>query len=145
MRKKFWETVALEDMSREEWEALCDGCGNCCLLKLEDEDTGEYAFTNVCCRLLDTRTCQCGNYPLRKQLVKDCVILTMDNIEQTVPWMPATCAYRLLWEGAQLPDWHPLITGDKNSVYTSGASVQNWAISEYEIDMDDLEDYIIEG
>lgn len=145
MRKEFWKTVPLDDMTGEEWEALCDGCGNCCLLKLEFEDTGEYAFTNVSCRLLDTSTCRCGNYALRKQLVKDCVILTPDNLENTVPWMPATCAYRLLFEGEPLPEWHPLLTNDKNSVDAVGASVKNWAISEFDIDMDDLEDYIIEG
>jgi len=143
MRKRFWEKVAMEDMTREEWEALCDGCGNCCLIKLEDEDTGNFLFTNVSCRLLDTKTCQCGNYPLRKQIVKDCVILKPDNIENIAEWMPATCAYRLLHEGELLPAWHPLLTGDKESVVKVGASVKDWAIPEYDVDMDDIEDYIV--
>ncbi len=143
MRKRFWEKLPLGDMTAEEWEALCDGCGNCCLIKLEDEDTGNFLFTNVSCRLLDTKTCQCGNYALRKQIVKDCVILTPDNIETIAEWMPATCAYRLLHEGDSLPEWHPLITGDKNSVAKVGASVKDWAIPEYEVDMDDIENYIV--
>ncbi len=133
----------MADMTREEWEALCDGCGNCCLIKLEDEDSGNYLFTNVSCRLLDTKTCQCGNYALRKQIVKDCVILTPDNIETIADWMPATCAYRLLHEGDPLPDWHPLITGTPDSVVKAGASVKDWAIPEYDVDMDDIEDYIV--
>ena len=143
MRKNFWETVPLDDMSRDEWEALCDGCGNCCLIKLEDEDSGNFLFTNVSCRLLDTGTCRCGNYALRKQIVKDCVILTPDNIESIAEWMPSTCAYRLLHEGDPLPEWHPLITGRKESVEEAGASVKDWAIPEYEVNMDDIEDYIV--
>ena len=143
MRKRFWEKLPLGDMTAEEWEALCDGCGNCCLIKLEDEDTGNFLFTNVSCRLLDTKTCQCGNYALRKQIVKDCVILTPDNIKTIAEWMPATCAYRRLFEGDPLPEWHPLITGDKNSVVKVGASVKDWAIPEYEVDMDDIENYIV--
>ncbi|MCF6272094.1 MAG: YcgN family cysteine cluster protein [Rhodobacteraceae bacterium] len=143
MRKSFWERVPMDEMTIDEWEAICDGCGNCCLIKLEDEDSGNFLFTNVSCRLLDTKTCRCGNYALRKQIVKDCVILTPDNIEDIAEWMPATCAYRLLHEGAPLPDWHPLLSGDNESVVKSGASVKNWAIPEYEIDMDDIEDYIV--
>ncbi len=143
MRKRFWEKVPMEEMTREEWEALCDGCGNCCLIKLEDEETGNFLFTNVSCRLLDTKTCQCGNYALRKQIVKDCVILKPDNIETIAEWMPATCAYRLLFEGDPLPAWHPLLTGDEESVVKAGASVKDWAIPEYDVDMDDIEDYIV--
>jgi uncharacterized cysteine cluster protein YcgN (CxxCxxCC family) len=143
MRKRFWERVPMAEMTREEWEALCDGCGNCCLIKLEDEDTGDYLYTNVSCRLLDTHTCQCGNYALRKQIVKDCVILKPDNIETIADWMPATCAYRLLFEGEPLPAWHPLLTGEKESVVQAGASVKDWAIPEYDVDMDDIEDYIV--
>ena len=143
MRKHFWEKIPMEEMTREEWEALCDGCGNCCLIKLEDEDSGDFLFTNVSCRLLDTKTCQCGNYALRKQIVKDCVILSPDNIETIAEWMPATCAYRLLHEGEPLPEWHPLLAGTKESVVQAGASVKDWAIPEYEVDMDDIEDYIV--
>ncbi len=143
MRKAFWQRVPLAEMTGEEWEALCDGCGNCCLIKLEDEESGNFLFTNVSCRLLDTKTCRCGNYALRKQIVKDCVILTPDNIHEIAGWMPATCAYRLLHEGENLPDWHPLLTGNSESVVEAGASVKDWAIPEYEVDMDAIEDYII--
>jgi len=141
---QFWERP-LDSLNREQWEALCDGCGKCCLLKLEDEDTGEYAYTNVACRLLDSATCRCGNYALRRQLVKGCVILTPETLEQNIDWMPATCAYRLRSEGKPLFDWHPLISGDAQSVHHAGMSMQNKTLHEYDIDPDELDDHIIEG
>ncbi len=145
IRPNFWETIPLEDMSRPEWEALCDGCGRCCLLKLEDEDTGDIAYTNVACRLFDEKTCACGNYALRRQIVAGCVVLTPENIARTVYWMPATCAYRLLFENKPLYDWHPLISGDAASVGAAGMTMQGKVVAEYDVDEDDLEDYIIEG
>jgi len=145
LRDGFWETIALEDLTKPEWEALCDGCGRCCLLKLEDEDTREIAFTNVVCRLFDDKTCQCGQYALRKQMVKGCVILTPENIGRNAYWMPATCAYRLRHEGKPLYDWHPLVSGDPDSVHDSGFSMRSKVIFEDEIDEDDLEDYVIDG
>tara|TARA_R110002074_G_scaffold365471_1_gene539213 strand:- start:70 stop:513 length:444 start_codon:yes stop_codon:yes gene_type:complete len=144
MRKKFWEKP-LESLDREEWEALCDGCGKCCLLKLEDEETGEFAYTRVACRLFDSATCRCGNYPLRRQLVKGCVILTPETLEQNKHWMPATCAYRLRAEGKPLYDWHPLLSGDANSVHVAGVSMKNRTLTEYDVDPDELDAHIIEG
>ena len=145
IKEGFWRSKTLEEMSREEWEALCDGCGRCCLLKLEDEDTGEIAYTDVHCRLFDPDTCKCGNYALRKQLVKGCVILTPETIEDDKEWMPSTCAYRLLAEGKDLPSWHPLVSGRADSVVEAGISVQGLSVPEYEVDEEDYEDRIIEG
>ena len=144
-REKFWENVPLEDMSKPEWEALCDGCGRCCLLKLEDEDTEEVAFTNVACRLFDDATCRCTQYALRRQMVAGCVVLTPENIGRNAHWMPATCAYRLLHEGRPLPAWHPLLTGDPASTHAAGIGMRGRVVMEYEVDEDDLEDYVIEG
>jgi len=143
MRKRFWEKVPLDEMTSEEWEALCDGCGRCCLLKLEDEDTGRVHYTNVTCRLFDSDTRRCGNYALRRQLVKGCVLLTPENIDETAEWMPATCAYRRLHEGRELADWHPLISGTPDSV-TDTVAVAQPLIPEYEVDEEDLEDHVID-
>lgn len=140
-KKPFW-TKPLDQLSKEEWEQLCDGCGRCCLLKIEDAETAEIEFTNVSCRLFDSDTCKCSSYALRKLIVKDCVVLTPENIERIAYWMPTTCAYRLRFDGYELPLWHPLVTGDPNSVHKAGISMQYRTIPEYEIDEDDLEDYV---
>jgi len=145
LRKKFWETTDMTDMSRDEWEALCDGCGKCCMLKLEDDVTHRVHYTNIACRLFDDKTCQCGSYALRQQLVATCVVLTPENIERNAHWMPSTCAYRLLEEGNPLPDWHPLITGNPNSPREADISMHGKTIAEYEVNEEDLEDHIIEG
>lgn len=145
LRKDFWRTVDLADMTKPEWEALCDGCGKCCLLKLEDEDTLEIKYTNIGCRLFDDKTCSCGNYALRKQMVAGCVVLTPENIDHNAHWMPSTCAYRLLHEGDSLPKWHPLITNDANSTHASGNSVMGQTVAEYDIEEEDYEDYVNEG
>jgi uncharacterized protein len=145
LAKDFWRRKRLDQMTHEEWEALCDGCGKCCLLKLEDEDTGEVAYTSVACRLFDGDACRCGAYGRRNQLVPGCVRLTPLTLPAAAAWMPATCAYRLLHEGAPLPDWHPLLTGDPESVHAAGASVQGWTTPEYEVHEDDLEDHVIPG
>jgi len=145
IRPNFWKNLPLEDLSRPEWEALCDGCGKCCLLKLEDEDTGQIAYTNVSCRLFDDATCTCGQYALRKQMVAGCVVLTPENIERHAYWMPATCAYRLRFDGKPLYDWHPLNSGTPDSVAAAGISVQGRVVAEFDVDEDDLEDYLIEG
>ena len=144
LRPRFWETVPLARMTPEEWEALCDGCGKCCLNKLEDAETGEVAFTNVACRLLDDETCRCGNYGVRKQLVPECVVLSPKNIGEIAYWMPATCAYRLLHEAKPLFAWHHLISGDCNSVHEAGASVKGWTVPEWEVDEEDWEEHVIE-
>ena len=144
LRPKFWETTTLADMTPPEWEALCDGCGRCCLNKLEDPDSGEVALTRVACRLLDGETCQCQHYEHRKDIVKNCILLTPKDIGEHAYWLPKTCAYRLLWKGQLLPDWHPLISGSSETVHAAGISVQGWTIPEYEVDEDLWEDFIIE-
>jgi len=127
-------------MSPEEWEALCDGCGLCCLHKLEDADTGDISYTDVACRLLNIQTCRCKNYEKRKKLVPDCVILKPEYVDQ-FKWLPETCAYRLISENKELYSWHHLISGDRETIHKIGVSVINKAISER--DAGDLEDHII--
>ena len=144
IRPEFWRRHALADLSHAEWEALCDGCAKCCLLKLADEDSGEVRYTRLACRLLDLATCRCGNYPLRKELVAGCVVLTLDNVDEVMGWMPDTCAYRTVHEGRDLPDWHPLISGDPGSVHRSGISLRGRMFPEYEVPEDEWEDYVIE-
>jgi uncharacterized cysteine cluster protein YcgN (CxxCxxCC family) len=120
----FWKTKPLEEMSAAEWESLCDGCARCCLVKLEDEDTGEIAYTDVGCTLLDGQSCRCRDYPNRQAGVADCVRLTPEAV-RTLPWLPPTCAYRLLAEGRDLYWWHPLVSGDPESVHAAGISVRD--------------------
>ena len=141
---KFWETKSLDQMSEAEWEALCDGCGKCCLNKLEDEDSGEVALTRVACRLLDDATCRCAQYEIRHQFVPDCIVLKPSNIESHLYWMPQTCAYRLLHEGRGLADWHPLISGTAETVHTAGVSMRGRTVSEFDVADEDWEDHIIE-
>ena len=140
MRDKFWE-APLKSLNREEWEALCDGCGKCCLHKLEDEDTGELHPTNIACRLLDRRSGRCSDYKHRHAYVPECVRLTPAKLHQ-LDWLPSTCAYRLLADGEPLPDWHPLITGDPESVHRAGVSVRGWTISEN--DAGDFENHLVD-
>ncbi|TDK41293.1 YcgN family cysteine cluster protein [Antarcticimicrobium luteum] len=141
---RFWERKPLRKLTEREWEALCDGCGKCCLNKLEDEDTGEVALTRVACRLLDDTTCRCAQYEIRHQFVPECIVLRPGNIDEHAYWMPRTCAYRLLWEGKPLFDWHPLISGTAESVHSAGVSVRNRTVPEFEIPEEDWEEYIIE-
>ncbi|MCK8483608.1 YcgN family cysteine cluster protein [Aliiroseovarius sp. S2029] len=143
LRKTFWE-LPLDRLTPSEWEALCDGCGKCCLNKLEDADTGEIVFTRVACRLLDGETCRCSQYDIRLQFVPECIVLTPDNIAETAYFMPASCAYRLRHEGKPLYDWHPLISGDPDSVHTAGRSVQGWTVPEFEVPEEEWEDHLIE-
>jgi uncharacterized cysteine cluster protein YcgN (CxxCxxCC family) len=139
----FWQTKSLSEMNEAEWEALCDGCGRCCLNKLEDEETGEIFWTNVACKLLDHGSCRCGSYVDRHDYVPDCVKLDVDEVvNQTITWLPPTCAYRLLAAGKPLQWWHPLLSGDPETVHLAGISVRNRVISEDTIPVDALEDHI---
>lgn len=141
---RFWERTPLTKLSPAEWEALCDGCGKCCLNKLEDADSGEVALTRVACRLFDDSTCRCAQYEIRRQFVPECISLTPETIAQHAYWLPQTCAYRRLWAGQSLPAWHPLLTGTAQSVHDAGVSMQHRTVPEFEIDEDDWEDHIIE-
>ena len=139
----FWQSKPLAKMTRKEWESLCDGCGRCCLNKLEDEDTGEIFFTDVACKLLDLETCRCSDYRHRVKRVPDCLVLSMDHPEYFNA-LPDSCAYRRLYEGKPLLPWHPLLSGDPDSVHQAGISVRGMCISEEQLHADELEDHIIE-
>lgn len=139
----YWERKSLEEMSDVEWEALCDGCGRCCLQKLEDEDSNEVHFTSVSCHMLDTSTCRCRQYGCRHSLVPDCLTVSPLDAEK-LHWLPPTCAYRRLAEGAGLPDWHPLITGDSRSVKRAGVGMNDRCTSEREVPLELWVERIIE-
>ena len=139
----FWKTKKLRQMSDAEWESLCDGCGKCCLVKLEDEETNELVITRLHCKLFDTKTCQCSNYPERKKHVPICVKLTPEIVE-TVDWLPQTCAYRLVHEGKDLHDWHHLISGDRETIHREGWSCRNKTRTEEGVDDEDAIDYVID-
>ncbi|AWF80052.1 YcgN family cysteine cluster protein [Microbulbifer sp. A4B17] len=141
-QEPFWRRKTLEQMNRSEWEQLCDGCGRCCLHSLEDEDTGEVYLTNVACRLLDTHSCQCSKYSQRKAHVPGCIQLRIEDIAE-FDWLPLTCAYRSLAEGRPLADWHPLVSGDPESVHRAGISVHGRVVSEESVHPDDMEDHIV--
>jgi uncharacterized cysteine cluster protein YcgN (CxxCxxCC family) len=126
--KPFWEQP-LSTLDRAQWEALCDGCGKCCLHKIEDEDTGDLYATNVACRLLDRHAGMCSDYKHRHAYVAECVRLNANNVEDIV-WLPRTCAYRLRANDEPLPDWHYLVSGDREAVHAAGESVRGWTISE---------------
>ena len=140
--RPFWETKSLGQMTVKEWESLCDGCGLCCLVRFEDEETGEVIPTRVHCRLFDADKCACSNYADRKQHVPECIKLTPYNIED-LEWMPPSCAYRRLYEGKSLPLWHPLITGDPESVHEAGVGIRGQTFSEALLaDPEDALDYV---
>jgi len=140
---RFWEEKSLSELTQDEWEALCDGCGKCCLHKLEDIDSGEAFYTNVACRLLDLSTCRCMDYANRSKLVPDCLQLTAD-LAHELSWLPESCAYRRLAEGRDLAWWHPLNSGDPMTVRKVGVSVCGKAVAESEVDLDDLEDMVVD-
>ncbi len=138
----FWQTTELKDMSKDQWESLCDGCGKCCLHKLECIDTGDIVYTDVACRMLDCESATCTRYETRKRWVSNCVILTPSGLADKYRWMPSTCAYRRLAEGKSLPAWHPLISGDPESVKHAGMSVAGRVTDEREAS--DLEDHVVD-
>jgi uncharacterized cysteine cluster protein YcgN (CxxCxxCC family) len=137
---KFWEKP-IGELNRNEWEALCDGCGKCCLHKLEDADTGEVMATNVACKLLDRHSGLCSSYRTRRAFVPDCIRLSRDNVDR-LHWMPSTCAYRLRAAGKPLPEWHYLVCGDREEVHRVGMSVRGWTVAEGEAG--DLEHHLID-
>jgi len=129
----FWKEKKLSDLSKTEWESLCDGCGLCCMHKVEEETTGEVFYTNLACRLLDLHSCRCTDYANRAKRVSDCMVLTPDHAE-AFDWLPASCAYRVVAHGGDLPEWHPLVTGDPASVVDAGISVRGRVVSENDTD-----------
>ncbi len=140
--KPFWQRKTLEQMTRQEWESLCDGCGLCCLHKLEDEESGDIYYTKIACKLLDLTAARCSNYQQRQQHVDLCVALQPDNLAD-LDWMPLSCAYRLLHEGKPLPPWHYLVCGDRNAVHAAGISRLGDMLSETAVDESDWHKYLI--
>jgi uncharacterized cysteine cluster protein YcgN (CxxCxxCC family) len=138
----FWKNKTLEELTPQEWEALCDSCGQCCLYKFQDESSGDLLITNVACRFLDIESCRCIAYPQRKSAMPTCVLLNPQKVLE-VDWLPPTCAYRLIAEGKPLPYWHPLISGNQESVYVGGISVRGKVISESRVEMNELEKFVI--
>jgi len=139
---RFWERKTLDEMDHEEWEALCDGCGRCCLLKIEDIDSGETWYTNVVCQYHDDKACSCTRYEDRSLLVPDCIKVTPD-VARTEKWLPDTCAYRLLAEGKPLLDWHPLVSGDPDSVRDAGITITGKVVSEEYVHADELDEHLV--
>ena len=139
----FWKRKTLQELSREEWESLCDGCGKCCLVKLQDPDTDEISYTDVSCKFLDGATCRCSDYARRKKRVPDCVVLT-PAVVADLSWMPATCAYRLVREGRDLAWWHPLVSGDPGTVHEAGISVRGRVVSETLVKDAELPDHVVD-
>jgi hypothetical protein len=137
----FWKSKTLSEMTQGEWESLCDGCGRCCLNKLEDEDTGKFLYTRAACKLLDIETCRCTDYVNRAKRVPDCVTLTPKNVSE-LGWLPESCAYRRLDEGRGLAWWHPLVSGNPETVREAGISVENEAYTEEGITVDELVHHI---
>ena len=131
MKDQYWKRKSLAEMNAAEWEGLCDGCALCCMHKIEDEDTGEIFYTDIACRLLDVNTCRCTDYANRAKKVADCLVLSVDE-PKAFSWLPDSCAYRRLANGQELPAWHPLLTGDPDSVHDAGISVRGKAVSENE-------------
>nr|WP_316653274.1 YcgN family cysteine cluster protein [uncultured Gellertiella sp.] len=139
----FWKARSLEELDPAEWESLCDGCGLCCLNKLEDWDTGDVVFTCIGCRLLDGDSCRCSSYENRQTIVEDCIQLTPEEV-RSITWLPPTCGYRLVRDGEDLKWWHPLISGDPETVHEAGISVRGRTVSESAVKVEDFEDYVVD-
>jgi uncharacterized protein len=140
--KPFWKTKTLEQMSRSEWESLCDGCARCCMVKLEDDDTGDIHLTRLACSMLVVKTCRCSNYPERFKLMPDCIDVTVEKVRQ-LSWLPSTCGYRRVDEGRDLAWWHPLVSGTPETVHQAGISVKSFAMSEKRVKEENYARYII--
>ena len=138
----WWKRKTLAEMNDVEWESLCDGCAKCCLVKLEDADTEEIYYTNVSCQLLDTESCRCSDYAGRHKIVNDCIKLDRSNVNK-LEWLPHSCSYRLVAGGQPLPEWHHLLTGDREAMNSYGASLRGRVTSELDVHDDDIEDHII--
>ncbi len=138
----FWRTKSLDEMTRTEWESLCDGCARCCLNKLEDWDTGQIVWTDVGCTLLDGESCRCKDYENRAATVPDCIQLTPEEV-RTITWLPPTCGYRLVREGADLYWWHPLVSGDPDTVHQAGVSVQGRTVPEDGMALEEYEHHVV--
>jgi len=139
---RFWQHKSLQEMSASEWESLCDGCARCCLHKLEDEDSGEVFYTKVRCRFLLESSCTCSDYERRSEIQPDCIKLRQEDLAE-LHWLPSTCAYRLLSEGRELYDWHPLISGDRDSVHRAGISIKGRSISDEFVHPDGYDEHIL--
>jgi uncharacterized cysteine cluster protein YcgN (CxxCxxCC family) len=139
----FWKTKTLAEMTTTEWESVCDGCGLCCLNKLEEWDSGDIYFTSIRCKLLDDHSCRCSSYENRWDFVPDCVQLSKENVDE-IAWLPPTCGYRLINEGRDLYWWHPLVSGDRETVHEAGISARGRTINETEVDVEDFEDYVVD-
>ncbi len=144
MTSAFWKTTPLHEMTSEEWESLCDGCGQCCVMQLENEETNQLFFTDVACRLFDADSCQCMSYHDRQKHVPSCMVMNPSNVAECAEFAPPTCAYKLIVEGQDLYDWHPLVSGDPQSVHQAGISVRNKVVSEEDVDIENLEERIID-
>jgi len=142
--KPFWQSKTLFEMTPEEWESVCDGCAKCCLTQLEDEDSNQLVFTDVACDLLDDQTCRCSDYTHRSIRVPSCVTMNKENVEEAAAFAPPSCAYRLLLEGEDLPDWHHLNSNDKEVIHRQGQSVRHRVRFHREIKQEDIQDYIVE-
>ena len=138
----WWHDKPLQELSRSQWEALCDGCAKCCLHKLQDEDSGEVFYTKVRCRYLDERICRCTSYANRSVLVPNCIQLRVDELDR-LDWLPSTCAYRLRAHGQPLPDWHPLVSGDADTVHRAGVSIRDRAVSDEYVHPDGYDEHIV--
>lgn len=141
IRDRFWEKFKLEELNHSEWEALCDGCGLCCLLKFQDNDDHAVTYTNVCCKLFDNATCRCKHYAYRTKIVTDCINLRQENLNEVIKWMPSTCAYKLIHEGRPLFAWHHLISNSVNTVHEANISAKGRCTPEYNVNLNDLELY----
>ena len=143
-KANFWQTKSLLDMSHDEWESICDGCAKCCLTQLQDEETNLLVFTDVACNLLDDGSCRCTDYANRSKKVPSCITMTPDNIDEVSEFAPPSCSYRLLLSGESLPAWHHLNTGFADSVHQSGNSVRHRVRFADDVDMDEIEDYVVD-